>query len=453
MSWFRRPRSVRTRLALWYGLAVGIALVVYAGVVFAFFRASMVEQLDDRLHDDYEAVEHAFERAPDGSLRFTEERGDPDAQSPEAPWVEIARAGGPVLLRRPAKVDLEADPFRTYDRTHRLGTEDFLIRVGRSGAVVRRELRQLLLIFAVGLLPAVGLAFLGGRALARRALAPVGAMTERARAVTADRLHERLNVENPHDELGGLAASFNELFARLQQSFERMRQFTSDASHELRTPLTAIRSVGEVGLRERRDEAGYREVIGSMLEETDRLTLLVDGLLTLSRADAGRARLAPQPTDLLGLARDVAAHLGVLAEERRQTLVVEGTAPVTRDVDPLVFRQAVTNLVDNAIKYGPEGSRVTVSVEEHDGTATVAVSDAGPGIPAEHRERVFERFYRVDPSRPRGGAGLGLAIAKWAVEAHAGRIVLASDESRGSTFRVVLGPPTAGASTRSGSSA
>ena len=444
MKWIRRPTSVRTRLALWYGLAVGIALVLYAGVVFTFFRASMIEQLDDRLHDDYEAVEHEFERAPDHSLRWSHEVGDPDAQSPEAPWVEISKRGGPVLLKRPTTVDPEAGPFRTQDSTHRLGEEDFFIRVGRSEAVVRRDLRELLWIFAVGLLPAVVLAYLGGRVLARRALAPVGAMTERARVVTADRLGDRLPVENPHDELGGLALSFNELFARLQQSFEQMRRFTSDASHELRTPLTAIRSVGEVGLREKRDDSGYREVIGSMLEEADRLTQLVDGLLTLSRGDAGRLKLAPTSTDLLALARDVAGRLEVLAEEKRQSLVVEGKAPVIRDVDPVVFRQAVTNLIDNAIKYGPEGSRVVVSVGEHEGTATLAVTDSGPGIPPEHRDRVFERFYRVDPSRPRGGAGLGLAIARAAVEAHGGRIELDIPGASGSTFRIVL-PPHDGA--------
>src|SRR5439155_15704467 len=138
------------------------------------------------------------------------------------------------------------------------------------------------------------------------------------------------------------------------------------------------------------------------------------------------------------LARDAAARVGVLAEERRQTLQVEADVAVLRSVDPLVLRQAVTNLVDNAIKYGPQGSRVTVAVGERDGSATIAVTDEGPGIAAEHRDHVFERFYRVDPARPRGGAGLGLAIAKWAVEAHGGRIELDSTEGKGSTFRIVL---------------
>src|SRR5437870_3357779 len=151
-----------------------------------------------------------------------------------------------------------------------------------------------------GLPLAVGIAAISGYCLARRVLAPVSSMLERARTITAERLGERLPVENPGDELGQLAAVFNDAFARLERSFEQLRRFTADASHELRTPLTAMRSVGEVGLREHRDAAAYREIIGSMLEEADRLGRLVEGLLTLSRADGGTccssARASISPT-------------------------------------------------------------------------------------------------------------------------------------------------------------
>lgn len=446
-----RPKSLRTRLALWYGAAVGVALLVYAGLVYGFFRQSMLGQLDDRLREDHEIAEHAFEEAPGGGLRWKEERHEhDDATSPEAPWVEVFRPGGPVLLRHPGLGDGADGPWRTYEDTYRLGEVEYLIRVGRSEAPVAAELRGLLLLFALALVPMVGLAFLGGRALARRALAPVGAMTERAKDITADRLTERLPLEDPDDELGRLGAVFNDMFARLERSFDRLRRFTADASHELRTPLTAIRSVGEVGLRERRDEAAYREIIGSMLEEVDRLTQLVDGLLVLSRGDARRARVEREPSDLAALARDVVSRLGVLAEERGQTLSVTAEGSVTGNVDALLLRHALTNVVDNAIKYGPEGSRVVVAVTERDGAATLSVSDEGPGIAPEHRDRVFERFYRVDPARPRGGAGLGLAIAKWAVEAQGGRIELESTEGKGSTFRIVLPRRRASASDHGG---
>ena len=148
-------------------------------------------------------------------------------------------------------------------------------------------------------------------------------MTERARTITAERLSDRLPVHNPDNEMGRLATVFNETLGRLEASFEQMRRFTGDVSHELRTPLTAIRSVGEVGLREHRDEPAYRAIIGSMLEEVDRLSGLVDRLLTLSRAESGQAKLSVEVVDLRELAEEVVGHLGVLAEEKRQTITVD----------------------------------------------------------------------------------------------------------------------------------
>jgi heavy metal sensor kinase len=265
-------------------------------------------------------------------------------------------------------------------------------------------------------------------------------MADRARAITAERLGERLPVENSKDELGQLAAAFNDVFARLERSFEQLRRFTADASHELRTPLTAMRTVGEVGLREHRGVAAYREIIGSMLEETDRLGRVVEGLLTLSRADAGNLSLNREDLDLAELARDVVGHLGVLAEEKHQAVTVETSGRVAACLDRLVIRQALINLVDNAVKYTPPGGNIRVIVSEGGSGPTLEVVDSGPGIPQEHRDRVFDRFYRVDKARSRdfGGTGLGLSIARWAVEAHGGRIDLDSAEGAGSTFRITL---------------
>jgi heavy metal sensor kinase len=314
------------------------------------------------------------------------------------------------------------------------------MRVGRSEARLQHELSRLLSVLALGFPLAIGVAGFGGYGLARRALAPVGWMADRANTITAEHLGERLPVVNPDDELGYLARVFNETFARLEQSFEQLRRFTANASHELRTPLTAIRSVGEVGLREHRDENAYREIIGSMLEEVDRLGRLVDSLLTLSRADAGQLKLSLDCVDLVELVREVVNHLGVLAEEKRQSLSVNATAPVLAMVDRLVFRQAIINLVDNAIKYSPESGHVRIVVQDHLQGPTLEVIDTGSGIRMEDQKRIFDRFYRVDKARSRelGGAGLGLAIARWAVEAHGGHLELESEEDKGSTFRIAL---------------
>jgi heavy metal sensor kinase len=268
-------------------------------------------------------------------------------------------------------------------------------------------------------------------------------MADKARKITAESLGERLPVENPEDEFGRLATVFNETLSRLNDSFARLRRFTADASHELRTPLTAMRSVGEVALQRSLDRAAYRDVIGSMLEEVDRLTRLVESLLTLTRAESGRMKLTSNVVDLGGLASAVADSLRVLAEEKAQSLSVDAGAHVEVTCDPTVLRQGLINLLDNAIKYTPEKGAISVRVATTAlGEAAIEVKDTGPGIPAAHRERIFDRFYRVDAGRARdaGGLGLGLAITRWAVEAHGGRIELESEEGQGSLFRIVLPP-------------
>jgi heavy metal sensor kinase len=264
-------------------------------------------------------------------------------------------------------------------------------------------------------------------------------MAERARSITAERLKDRLPVHND-DELGRLASVFNETLTRLESSFEQMRRFTADASHELRTPLTAIRTVGEVSLRGRRDEVAYREIIGSMLEEVDRLSRLVDRLLTLSRADMGEEKLVVDVIDLAELAEGVREQLEVLAEEKQQTIIVERPVSLRWSGDPVVLRQALMNLLDNAIKYSPIGSQIIIRVAEDVEGATVDVIDSGPGIPAELQRRIFDRFYRVDKSRSRdqGGTGLGLSIAKSAVELNGGQLTLERTSGSGSRFRITL---------------
>jgi heavy metal sensor kinase len=304
---------------------------------------------------------------------------------------------------------------------------------------MRAELGQLALMLVLGLPLAVAVAGLGGYTLARRALLPIERMTERARFITAERLHDRLPVGNPDDEMGRLAIVFNETLGRLELSFDQMRRFTADVSHELRTPLTAIRSVGEVGLRGRRDEAAYRGIIGSMLEEVDRLASLVDRLLTLSRAETGQARLVLGDVDLRTLADEVAAHLSVLAEEKGQAIAVEGAGVPRAHADRTLVRQAVINLVDNAIKFSPAAGAIRIRVSATPSEAVLDVIDSGPGVEPAARDRIFDRFYRsMGGTSETTGAGLGLSIARGAVEAVGGHLTLHATGERGSTFRVTL---------------
>src|SRR5437870_7841300 len=295
-TWWRH-RSIRVRLTLWYAAVLSAVLALYAGGVFAFLRHSLSEDLDGGLRDDREVAEQMLERTPAGGVGWRAEPDDDDEAVADR-WLEVRSPEGTLLYARPSGVPADV-PVRRLSGPYTVDGLPVVIQVARSVEPIRRELGELLMIMGAGLPLAVAIAGMGGYFLARRGLAGVSRMAERARTITAERLGERLPVENPGDELGQLAAVFNDAFARLERSFEQLRRFTADASHELRTPLTAMRSVGEVGLREHRDAAAYREIIGSMLEETDQLGRLVGGLLTLSRADgatccsSARASISP----------------------------------------------------------------------------------------------------------------------------------------------------------------
>jgi len=324
---------------------------------------------------------------------------------------------------------------------HSVGTRRVLLRVAQSEEQLWQEMQEFVSVLLLALPLGLILAGFGGYALARKALAPVDVMAHKAERISAERLSERLPVENPDDELGQLAQAFNATLARLEGAFEQLRRFTADASHELRTPLTAIRSVGEVALQTPKSATEYRDVIGSMLEETDRLTRLVDSLLTLSRADVGHVDVERTEISVRGLAQEASSLVEVLAEEKRQRISVQGESTLVVSGDRLILRQALINLIDNAIKYSPTGAEIVVQVHPgKDSEMVVEVIDKGPGVSPEHQARIFDRFYRVDKARSRewGGAGLGLAIARWAVEVHGGQIAVESAEGFGSTFRVTL---------------
>ena len=449
--------SIRVRLTSWYSVVLFLMLVVYATATFVAVRHEFYEQFDDQLHDEFEAAEGALAPAQEGRIIWSGDRHhDPDA---EARAIEVWSAAGELMYRsdgwpalppivpaaaaggyRYESVDASGHRWRTLTAVTIAGGRSIVLRVSRSEDQLRRQLWEIVVVLVLGLPLVVALSGAGGYVLARRALTPIDHLGSEARRITADRLHERLSVPNQHDEIGRLATVINETFARLESSFEQLRRFTADASHELRTPLAVIRGTGEVALSDARTVSECKEAIGSILEEVDRLTNLVDTLLRLSHGDAGTVRLSRESVDLAELAREVVGSLAILAEERNQRVSVEITDGVVITADRLVLREAITNVVDNAIKYSPQGSTITIRVAFDGRDAVLTVSDEGPGIPGQHRERIFDRFFRIDEarSRDRGGTGLGLAIAKWAVEVNGGRISVADAPARGSTFRITI---------------
>jgi heavy metal sensor kinase len=455
-------------MTLWYVLVLGSLLLAYAGVASSYLFFSLREQLDHDLLEDSERVEGLLENSPNGMVTLGSVHHGEDEPSMQR-FVEVWSGDGRLLYRSPTLRErtLGAPPPAGPDHTakdtpstlrladgtrvrmttsaHTIADRRVLVRVAHNEQGLWQEIEEFVSVLLVALPVALVLAGLGGFALARKALAPIDAMAHKAERISAERLNERLPIENPEDELGHLARAFNATLARLEAAFDQLRRFTADASHELRTPLTAIRSVGEVALQTPKSAIEYRDVIGSMLEETDRLTRLVDTLLTLSRADAGHIQMQRTDISLLDLAQEASSLVEVLAEEKQQRISVDGDSTLIVSGDRLILRQALVNLIDNAIKYSPAEAEILVRVAAGKNSQfIVEVVDQGPGVRQEHQSRIFDRFYRVDSARSRewGGAGLGLAIARWAVEIHGGQITLESVEGRGSTFRVAL-PSTA----------
>lgn len=283
----------------------------------------------------------------------------------------------------------------------------------------------------------------GVAAAVRRSLSPLKAMGDAAGSVSERNLAGRVPVPDTADELARLGASLNAALDRLERAFHRERGFIADASHELRTPVAIALTNLEVALSRPRRAEDYEEALKTQLETTRRMRDIVESLLTLARADAGRIPVRLEPLDLTSLLRDTLDHLGPVAAGRNIALRLETSSPVPVQGDAGLLRRLFDNLVANAIRYNRPGGSVRVEAAPGNGTVTARVRDSGPGIAAGHLPHLFERFYRVDEGRAReegapAGAGLGLAIAKWIAEAHGGAITVDSREGEGSTFTVSL---------------
>jgi heavy metal sensor kinase len=314
------------------------------------------------------------------------------------------------------------------------------LEVGRAADDLSDTLRSLLLILGIAYPVTLAVAGVGGLFLAGRALSPVDKLTRLARRISAEDLSQRLNLHLPDDELGRLARTFDEMITRLEDAFQRQRQFTADSSHELRTPLTAIKGQVEVALTRPREPAAYREVLQAVNEEVDRLIRLVGSLLTLARADAGQIPITSEAVNLPDVVAAAVEQVRPAAAQRNVDLEVAPGPPVTLQVEEDLLLQLLLNLLDNAIKYTRPRGRVTAGWGTTSAQVELWVRDTGAGLAPEHVPHIFDRFYRVDKARSRaeGGAGLGLSICRWIAEAHGGAMSVESAPGQGSTFTLRL---------------
>lgn len=460
-----RPRHLRTRLTLWYVAVLAALLVLAWSGTCALLFIQLRAQLDHFSVQEIETVEGLFYFSPDGRLQMREDyHNHPESKEVIERYVEVLSPDGTVLLKNarlgPRTLDgpilpregvggysqrtsrlSDGTPVRMVSRVHVLDGHHLLIRLAHSEEPLLVRMKDLLLASLLVLPIVLAAAGFAGYTLARRALSPIEQMARRAQEITPDRLHARLANDYSDHELRQLAGVFNDTLARLERAFEQLRRFTADASHELRTPLAMIRSVGEVGLQKDGSRAEYRDIVGSMLEEVNRLTSLLDNLLTISRADSGHIQLHLAQVPVFSLLRDAVSIFEILIEEKALRVTVDGNETVEVEGDAVFLRQAFVNVIHNAVKYSPPGGSISAHVAA--GTldcVIVEIRDDGPGIPIEDQPRIFDRFYRVDKARWResGGAGLGLSIVKWTIEAHGGTVTLDSEPNHGATFRITL---------------
>ena len=459
MKWIK---TIRVRFALWATALILAFLAAFGGFIYIDLSRSLYNTVDDALILSAEQV-HAGLMEEDGSIQMP--LPDPNALdliefsafaqrgltlrviSPEGEILQaIGRYGlttSPVsqFLSQPRfttipeaneinRIRVYTLPIIEYDQV--IGWVQTMQSLGETEEYLN-QLRTALLL-GIGMLSI--LAGFAGYFLAARALAPIDKITSTARSISTKDLTARLNLPDTGDEVSRLASTFDDMLARIESGFARERKFTADASHELRTPLTVMQTILDYVREGERSTSEYREALGDLAEETDRLQGLVEGLLQLARGERGLDQYREE-IDLAILLADVADSLRPLAENYHLELTCDLPPSLIISGDTDQFIRLIVNLLDNAIKYTEHG-KIILSAQKMNGHAVIEVTDTGIGIPKEHIPHIFERFYTVESARSSSGAGLGLSIARQIVQAHDGRIEVQSEVGKGSKFKVYL---------------
>ncbi|MGZ3514167.1 MAG: sensor histidine kinase [Thermodesulfobacteriota bacterium] len=481
-------RSLRFKLTLWYVLILGVLLTSFSGFLYFTLSKSLYRDVDNKLKSlaeliasesssplskfNFGTIDQALEASmnlkPIGKfIQVLDESGNIGRKSDNLRNVQL-----PISLNALKNASKGSNTFetnRTIENTPlrimtfpvvENGHVTKIVQIASSLEGVEDALNKLFLILIISVPSTLILASLGGQFLAHKALKPVDDITQTARMITSKNLNQRINPPKVKDEISRLIETFNEMISRLDQSFQQMKQFSSDASHELKTPLTILKGEVEVMLRRERTSHEYQQTLKSNLEEINRMSQIVEDLLTLSKADTGEIGLNKEEINLTEILNEVVAQMNRLASSKKLDL---SSSNHDEDIhlfgDALRLRELFINLIENGIKYTEEGGSIRIFLQkvssarnqsgwlerEKGELVKIIVSDTGIGIAQEDQERIFDRFFRVDKARSReqGGSGLGLSICKWIVEAHQGDIEVESELGKGSSFivRLPLSPP------------
>jgi heavy metal sensor kinase len=435
---------------------LGVFLALVEGLLFLNFRDTLTRSADERLRSALSSVVQALshpEREGGDDHEWAEVLNNPAFQSQEIGIALFDRAGrrryGSLLAEGMAYIpnvrqetwQIQGEKEETARRVMAVPAQGWTVEASIPWDPTEDSLERLAALLVTLFAAFLSLAGLGGWLLVGAALRPIEDISETARRIHADNLSERLPDHASDREIRGLVATLNAMMERLAGAFESQRRFTADASHELRTPVTIIQNEVEVALTRPRSDGEYRQILAGILEETKRMTRLINDLLFLARNDALPEALDTVEAPLDDLCRLVAEEFRSLADAKGLRLQASVRAEgLSVSGDPERLRWLLENLVDNALKYAASPGEVRLSLDAHENGALIAVEDTGPGIEKEHLPRLFERFYRVDKSRSRalGGSGLGLSISQQIARLHGGTLRVESDFGKGTRFLLWL---------------
>ena len=457
-----RRLSIGVRLTLWYLAFFALAQFVFGIGMWLILRDNIYDLVDDGLEQQIVGLENFLQSEPPGLSIADLRKQVTDVYAIEHSGIYLqlyedgeliyrssSLSARPISAMPPSSTsppilesrEVEGKPFRFIEQQLSVHNRVFGVEMGATAEDAVATLHQFesyLLMFApLLLLAAAG----GGYWLSRRALSPVDAMVRTAREITGTKLNSRLQKLETGDEFERLSDTLNEMLDRIESAFLRITEFTADASHELRTPVSLIRTEAELALRRSRSEAEYKESLRQILGEAERTTVLIEQLLSLARADAKNEPVNLQPVDLQQTLRSVVDGWQHVATIRNLKFSVTLNLPDAFVLgDEMLLRRLADILLDNAFKYTTPPGTVCLSLESKGENVVIMVKDSGTGIAQEDQGKIFERFYRVDKARSRaqGGAGLGLAIARWIVNEHHGSISVESRSGEGATFLVEL---------------
>ena len=441
-------KSIRTRLTLWYLAIIVILLLMFSSVAYFMLYYNLYNNLDNSLQNRANSLSGATMVIPrSNELLMSFDANGTMTQQIGGVTVDASKLSG-LITKAVAGQNTYLTATGTENQQVRLYATAFfnpfngqpvVIVVGQTTTEITDVLHTFIYVIVFAMVGVIVLAGLGGLFLAERALKPVQQITKTAQNIEGSDLSQRINVKTD-DELGRLASTLNEMIGRLEESFNRQRQFTADASHELRTPLAIMQAEATLALSKERTPDDYRKSLETISQESDYMSSVISKLLFLARSDAGKEQLNFEGVELKELITGLSANIEVLAQDKEIKFAVDAKEELTVNGDKVKLRQLFINILENAVRYTPADGLISVSLVKQESNAVVSISDTGIGIPAEHLPHIFERFYRVDKARARadGGVGLGLAIAKIIAESHKGTIGVESEVGKGTTFTISL---------------